>query len=45
MVTGGPNAEIRGVSQGTDIVNASKAVKWKNGALTAYGHKQGTEVE
>ena len=45
MVTGGPNAEIRGVSQLTDIVNASKAVKWKNGALTVYDNKHGTEKE
>ena len=45
MVTGGPNAEIRGISQLTDIINTSKEVKWKNETFTSYDNKHGTEAE
>jgi hypothetical protein len=45
MVTGGPNAEIRGESYLPDIVNASEEVKWENGGLTSCDNKHETEAE
>ena len=36
---------MRGESQLTDIVNASKEVKWENGALTSCDKKHSTEAE